>query len=194
MFKSLNIILKYFFILIGLSIIPLANAQQQVNSATPSQPINNKIQLQVFELLTIDCGVDGGLDKFTTALDRLPVDVSRIFIKILQEGVPEQTHDSARRRAEANYKVRQAWLMRNGAELFDKQTVERLSKISLDDYVANSIRKLNIRYEENAIRGLKQLGNLNAIDVIKNAAKQKPELAILAEESIKTIKKRETPE
>ena len=191
MSKNWNITLKNLFILAVLSISFRVNAQQPVNPDALAQPITKAMQVQVLELLTMDCGMSEGLNKFTATLEKLPVDASPIFIKILNEGVPEEILDSARKNAEENYKLRQTWLRSNGAELFDKQTVERLSKVNLNDYIANSMRKLNIRYEENAILGLKQVGKPNAIDVIQNAVKQQPELAILGEKAIKSINKRE---
>ena len=191
MSKNWNITLKNIFILAVLSISFRVNAQQPVNPDALAQPITQAMQVQVLELLTMDCGMNEGLNKFTTALEKLPADVSPIFIKVLNEGAPEEILDSARRKAEENYKVRQAWLKSNAAELFDKQTVARLSKVSLNDYIANSMRRLNIRYEENAILGLKQIGKSNAIDVIQNAVKQQPELSILGEKAIQSINKRE---
>lgn len=193
MFTVLKVLPKNLFILICLSVALHVHAQQSVNSDAVSQPLSKELQIQVFELLTMDCGVDGGLDKFKTALIKLPVDASPIFLKILQEGVPEQILDSVRQQARANYDSRQQWLKSNGASVLDKQTVERMSKISLEDFVNRSMQKLNVRYEENAIRGLEQMGNLSAIAVIEKSVKQKPELAILAQKAIETINNRFAP-
>ncbi len=162
-----------------------------VVSSISAKPVSKEIQLQVFELLNMDCGMDGTLKDFKASILKLPADVTPLFTQILDEGAPEQAQNQAVRQAKINYELRQAWLRKNGTELFDKDTIKRLSNTKLDDYIARSKENINLRYQQNSIRGLGYIGNYNTIELINKSVKKNPDYQSVAEQAIKSIKARE---
>ncbi len=177
--------LRLFIIFLALNMASLAHA---VEKNVDAQLAPN-IKFQIFQLLAMDCGANSALNDFQQAFDKLEVDISPLLINILQRGIPEELQRVARKKANENYEIRQAWLKTDGGNLFDEQTLDQISKQNRDAYLSNNMRKLNLGYLENTIRGLGLIGKPNAIDSINQAIAQDPTLAILGKQAIEQIQK-----
>lgn len=145
---------------------------------------------QVFQLLALDCGVSGELKQFDVALDKLEVDVSPLFVQILRDGAPNPVRQTTLTNATRRYSERQKWLKKNGRALFGEETADRLMQKSQEDYSADVLRRINIRYQENALRGLARIGKPDTIPAIAEMAKRDAALEVLSRQAIAAINER----
>jgi hypothetical protein len=95
--------------------------------------------------------------------------------------------DSAAYHAATRYSQQRAWLAENELRGEDSSRVAELSR---DGYVDDVLRRLNVLYRENAVRGLGVVGGAGALKDVAAAAKSVPDLAILADQAIQEIRRR----
>ena len=145
---------------------------------------------QVFQLLALDCGVSGDLKQFEVALDELQVDVSPLFVQILRDGAPNSVRQTTLAKAKQRYNERQKWLKKNGQTLLGEETVDRLLQKTEEDYSADVVRRINMCYRENALRGLAQIGKTDTIPAIAEMAKRDTTLDVLSKQAIAAITER----
>ncbi|MDJ0703785.1 MAG: hypothetical protein QNJ46_10940 [Leptolyngbyaceae cyanobacterium MO_188.B28] len=177
--------------LLSLLIPGSTQPQPSSNNSDIIEQFPNTVSQQVFTLLSLDCGVNGELQRFQDLITELDVDISPLLFLTLREGAPVSVQRNMTSEAQQVFDARQRWLKENGNELFDPETVRRLLAQTQEDYIDETLRVTNLRYQENAIRGLGYVGNAEAIDPILDAAKREPALSILAETAVESINERQ---
>ncbi len=155
---------------------------------SPAQ-LSPALRLQVYELLSYQCGAAEVEDRFRLAVSELGPVTEAVFLSVLTEGVPAEIRASRAAHAVIRYDRRQAWLAENGKALFGEDA-ERLVKRSREDDVAESMRRLDALYRENAVRGLGIVGGTNAAEALRAAATSDPDLTGLAERALDEIRQR----
>lgn len=180
----------------SLAVFPPTTTHAQTEPNLPGTAIqaetlfSDTVVNQVFQLLALDCGVSGELKQFEVALQALKVDASPLFVQILRDGAPMRVRQATLARVTKRYNERQQWLKKNGRALFGEETVGRLLEKTQEDYAADVVRRINIRYRENALRGLARIGKPNTIPFIADAAKGDTALEILSGQAIAEINER----
>lgn len=161
-----------------------AHAQEDAAQLSPA------VRAQVYELLSYQCGVAEVEDQFRSAVAELGPVTEPLFLSVLAEGAPAEIRKSAEERAASRYDRRQAWLAKNGQELFGEDA-GRIAERSRADYVADLLRRVDVLYRENAVRGLGIVGSVEAATAIEAAAAGNPDLAILADRAVNEIQERQ---
>jgi hypothetical protein len=97
--------------------------------------------------------------------------------------------DSAADHAASRYSQRRE-LAENGNELLGEDA-SRAAELSRVGYVDDVLRRLDVLYRENAVRGLGIVGGTEAVAAVAAAARRDPDLAILADQAIQEIRQRQ---
>lgn len=151
-----------------------------------AQERTGELRAQVYELLTWQCGVRDVEDRFRATIAGIGRDAQPMLVSVLTDGLPADVRQDAERRAGQRFERRQSWLEENGEELFGRDA-ERISAVDRAEYVADALRRLEVLFRENAIRGLGEIGDRDAAGAIRQAAKQNPDLAALAQAALDRI-------
>lgn len=177
--------LAWFIILSPLS----AQTTEQTTDTLSAKPaIDATTRIQLFRLLSIDCGVDTGIKDFQAGIANMQANISPLLVQVVREGMPDDIQKTVTDKAERDYQRRQTWLKTNGTTLFDEQTVQRLLTESPEQYRARKLKQLDLRFRENSIRGLQNIGDAGSIDVISEAAVSNPDLSVIADSAITSIR------
>ena len=70
------------------------------------------------------------------------------------------------------------------------EDAERLAARTREEYVADTLRRSDIQFRENAIRGLGVIGNNEAAGVLEAASAQDPNVKMLADAALREIAER----
>ena len=151
--------------------------------------LTEAVRTRLFELLSSDCGVEKELLNFNQAITELGVEVAPLLLEVLEDGAPQRIRATVQAEASARYDRRQAWLAENGEELFGEEA-KRLSERNRTDHINGVLRRTDILFRENAVRALGIVGEPAAVAAISAAAEREPDLATLAEASVKSIESR----
>jgi hypothetical protein len=171
-----------FSLILTIALPLIVQAQDRATELSPA------VRAQVFELLSYQCGVAEEAARFRAAIARLGPAVEPLLLSVLAEGAPESVRDSAAYHAATRYSQQRAWLAENELRGEDSSRVVELSR---DGYVDDVLRRLNVLYRENAVRGLGVVGGTGALEDVAAAAKRVPDLAILADQAIQEIRRRQ---
>ncbi|GEM_PF-2814025 len=173
--------------LIILSPLCAQTTDQATDTVSATAAIDAQTRAQVFQLLSMDCGVDTGANDFQAGIAKMQMNISPLLVQVVREGMPDDMRKTVADKTERDYQRRQTWLKTNGASLFDEQTVQRLLAESPEQYRERKLKQLNLRFRENSIRGLQKIGNADSIDVISEAAVSNPDLSVIAASAITSI-------
>jgi hypothetical protein len=92
--------------------------------------------------------------------------------------------------ATLRYRQQRAWLAENGKQLLGEDA-SRATELSRVGYIDDVLRRLDVLYRENAVRGLGIVGGTEAAAAVAAASRRDPDLAILAEQAVQEIRQRQ---
>jgi len=171
-----------FSLMLTIALPLIVQAQDRATELSPA------VRAQVFELLSYQCGAAEEVDRFRAAFARLGPAVEPLLLSVLADGAPEAVRDSAADHAASRYSQRRAWLAENKLLGEDARRAAELSRVG---YVDDVLRRLDMLYRENAVRGLGIIGGTEAVAAVAAAAGRVPDLAILADQAIQEIRQRQ---
>lgn len=172
------------FLVIASALSVPSLAQERAEQLSPS------VRARVLELLSYQCGVAEVEDRFRVAVTKLGPVIEPVFLSVLAEGAPAEVSKSVADRAASRHGRRRAWLTEKGKQLFGEDT-PRLAERSRANHVADVLRRLDILYRENAVRGLGIVGGSRAAAAVETAVARNPELGILADRALVEIRRRQ---
>jgi hypothetical protein len=159
--------------------------------AQPRDPaeLDPAVRGQVFELLSFQCGVAEVEARFRDAMSRLGPTVEPLLLAVLRDGAPEAVRAAAADDAALRYRQQRAWLAEHGKQLLGEDA-SRPTELNRVGYIDDVLRRLDVLYRENAVRGLGVVGGAQAATAVAAASSRDPDLAILAEQAVQEIRER----
>lgn len=146
-------------------------------------------QSRVFELLGLNCGTDGEVLRFRLAISEIGSTAEPLLLDVLERGMPPEVRKSVEEESSRQYVIRQAWLATNGERVFGADAA-RLAKRSVSDVFADTLRRVDALFKQNALRALAVAGTPAAIPVIRAAVAREGHLAAAAQDAVAAISAR----
>jgi len=128
-------------------------------------------------------------NDFINRIDAIGVPAKPLLLEILSEGAPAEILNETQEHAEERYRRRQRWLSENGSSIFGDNTAG-VDDRDQSQYVESYLRKVNILYTENAIRGLGIIGDEDSIPLLQRLGENNPNLRLIIENAVRLISDR----
>jgi hypothetical protein len=178
-------------ILLGVLILQAAWAEAQVLTARPQL---QALPLEVRELVLTWLWRDCGASQQRTLEERLAAIGSRlepVFWEAYRLGPPPEALEGDRAAFAERYGERQKWLRQSGEELFGKEEVERLLKVTRSQYVQRELDNAITGYRTAAVAGLGLVGTQDSRDELARIAENPDDPAhVAAKEAINSLRQR----
>lgn len=176
-------------VLIQFTLALSASAQLSENRpAFASLPKN--VQVLVLDWLNRDCGADEKM-VLERRLQAIEADLEPVFWEAYRLGPSLASLERDRTAIGRRYETRQAWLAKNGRELFGTQDTSRLLETPKTRYVAKEMDNLIVGYKTAAILGLGLVGTRTSLpDLNQIAGDAANPAAVAAKQTITSIESR----
>jgi hypothetical protein len=140
---------------------------------------------RVVAFLTYDCGTAEQAEAFRTAVLGAGPAGQPVYLLALTEGAPADIRAAEERRLTQAHEKLQAALQENGTALPAGNSGASLPP--RETFVADGLRRLDVRFRENAIRGLGIVGNLEAETALRRVGDKSQDLKPLVAAAIAEI-------
>lgn len=142
-------------------------------------------------LLAYDCGSAEKADAFRSASIALGADAERAFVAALRDGAPSEMRAAEEERLASMYERLSRVLASEGAPIAEVMEEGGPALPPREAFIADGLKRLDIRARENAVRGLGAVGGAGAAAEIRKAAERDADLRLLADAALKELSERQ---
>ncbi len=159
-------------------------------AALALSPARAQYSADVEALLAYDCGSAEKLDAFSTLARALGADAERAFLAAIEGGAPAAMRAAEEKRLAVSYDHLAEILAKEGAPVARAMEEGGPALPARQSFIADGLKRLDIRARENAVRGLGAVGGAAAADAVRRAAAADADLRLLADAALKEISSR----